>query len=85
MMTDAERDAEVRRRMLMPYHRVIHGEPVEGYLGEVLELRGCLTAGDTPEEALAHLNEAMAGWFDSCLLDGQPIPEPAKDPIRLTA
>jgi antitoxin HicB len=84
-MTTAERDAEIERRLKLPYHRVIHGEPVEGYLGEVLELPGCLTAGDTPEEALANLEEAMAGWFESCLLDGVAIPEPSAGPVRLSA
>lgn len=85
MMTDSERETEVQRRMRMPYHRLIHAKPVEGYLAEVLELGGCFTAGETPEEALANLEEAMAGWFESCLLDGQVIPEPAKDPIRIGA
>ncbi len=42
-MTSEDRETEIRRRLAMPYHRLISGEPVEGYLGEVLELPGCLT------------------------------------------
>lgn len=84
-MTDSEREAEVQRRMRLPYHRVISGEPVEGYLAEVAELPGCLTAGETPEEALANLDEAMAAWFEAALITGMAIPEPAVGGVRLSA
>lgn len=80
-MTPEEREAEIQRRLTMAYHRLISGEPSEGYLGEVLEFPGCLTAGDTPQEALANLDEAMAGWIESCLMDDLPIPEPGS--VRL--
>lgn len=68
-----------------PYHRDITGEPVEGYIGEVPELPGCFTAGETPEEARRNLEEAMAAWLESALVHGDDIPEPARGPIRLTA
>ena len=77
-MNKAQREAEVQRRLLLRYHRVIHGDPDEGYLGEVPELPGSLTAGDTPAEALANLEEAMAAWVESCLISGDPIPGPAR-------
>ena len=82
-MTSDERETEIRRRLAMPYHRLISGEPVEGYLGEVLELPGCLTAGDSPQEALSNLDDAMAGWIESCLMDDLPIPEPGS--VKLQA
>jgi len=53
--------ARLQDLMQSPYHRVIAGEPVEGYLAEVPELPGCITAGRTPEEALSNLEAAMAG------------------------
>ena len=77
-MNAEQREAEVQRRLRLPYHRVIHGDPDEGYLGEVAELPGCMTVGDTPAEALANLDEAMAAWIESCLLSGDPIPGPAR-------
>jgi predicted RNase H-like HicB family nuclease len=76
-MTNEERDAEVQRRLRLSYHRVISGNPDEGYLGEVAELHGCLTAGETPAEALTNLDEAMAAWFEAALMTGMPIPDPA--------
>jgi antitoxin HicB len=78
-------EAQVQAILGRPYHRVITGEPVEGYLGEVPELPGCVTAGETPEEALSSLEEAMAVWIESALVHGDPIPEPAAGPVRLSA
>jgi antitoxin HicB len=75
-MTDKQREAEVQRRLSLPYHRVIYGDPVDGYMGEVPELPGCYTSGDTPTEALTNLDEAMAAWIESCLISGDPIPDP---------
>lgn len=84
-MNDQVLEEQVQAIIRRPYHRVITGEPVEGYLGEVLELPGCLTAGETAEEALRNLDEAMAVWIESALVHGDPIPEPIAGPLRLTA
>jgi len=65
-----------RELLQRPYRMVICGEPVEGYLAEAPELPGCFTAGETPEEALELLRDAMALWFKSMLAHGEPIPEP---------
>ncbi len=77
-MTNPEREAEVQRRLRMPYHRVIFGDPVDGYMGQVPELPGCYTSGDTPVETPANLEEAMAAWLESSLISGDPIPAPAR-------
>ena len=84
-MTAEELEAQVQAIIRRPYHRVITGEPREGHLTEVPELPGCFTAGETPEEAIRNLDEAMAVWVESALVHGDPIQEPATGPIRLTA
>ena len=84
-MKDEVSEAEVQAILRRPYHRVITGEPLEGYLGEVPELPGCLTAGETPEKALRNLEEAMAVWVESALVHGDAIPQPAAGPVRLSA
>lgn len=78
-------DSEIERRRRLPYHRVITGEPVEGYLGEVLELPGCVTAGATAEEALENLDEALAAWVEGALIRGMSIPDPVAGPASLPA
>lgn len=84
-MTDDVLEQQIQAILRRPYHRVITGEPVEGYLGEVPELPGCLTAGETAAEALQNLDEAMAVWVESALAHGDPIPEPAVGPVRVGA
>ncbi len=53
-------------------------------MGEVPELPGCYTSADTPAEALANLEEAMAAWIESCLISGASIPEPARSLTPVT-
>lgn len=84
-MSPAEVEREIQRRVRLPYHRVISGDDVEGYLGEVIELPGCLTAGATPAEALANLDDAMAAWFESALKNDLTIPEPAQGTVSISA
>jgi antitoxin HicB len=76
-MTDSEREALIRQIAMRPYRKVISGDDVEGYLAEAPELPGCVTAGETIEEALAMLGDAIEGWIESALAAGLPIPEPA--------
>jgi predicted RNase H-like HicB family nuclease len=71
----AEAD-EVAKYIAKPYSRVLVPHPAGGYFAEVLELPGCFTQGDTPEEAVKNLEEAMSGWLLSALNAGQVIPEP---------
>ena len=84
-MTTNEFAAQIQEIMSRPYHRVITGEPVGGYLGEVPELPGCYTAGSTPREALDNLEEATTLWLESALAHGDPIPMPASSLAQLSA
>lgn len=73
--TEAEIEAIVRK----PYTvDVIYGDdPEEGVAAGIVEWPGCLTAGDTREEALAHLHDAMYDWVEARLAWGLDIPEPS--------
>jgi antitoxin HicB len=50
-----------------------------GYVAEVLELPGCISEGDTPEEAYRNLDDAMTAYIASLLEHNRPIPEPVGD------
>ncbi len=76
-MTDRQLETEVQRRLSLPYHRGIFGDPVDGYTGHIAELPGCHTSGDTPGEALDNLTEAIAAWRESSLVSGDAIRDPA--------
>ncbi len=44
-------------------------------------LKGCMTQGDSREDALVMLDEAKALWLETALAEGIPIPEPAGVPL----
>ena len=46
------------------------------FVAEVPELLGCMAHGETQEEALANVKEAMRLWLDTAREFGDPIPEP---------
>jgi predicted RNase H-like HicB family nuclease len=46
------------------------------FIAEVPELPGCMAHGDTQEQALASIKEAMRLWLDTAREFGDPIPEP---------
>ena len=73
-------ERQVAEIMKRPYRKVISGDADEGFLIEVPDLPGCMTAGETEEEALELLRDAMAGWLIVSLERGLPIPEPAAEP-----
>jgi predicted RNase H-like HicB family nuclease len=70
-------EAQAREIMRRPYRKMISGDDDEGYLIEVSELPGCMTAGETIAEAVAMLDEAMLLWIGAALEEGKEIPGPA--------
>jgi antitoxin HicB len=49
------------------------------YFAEIEELPGCITEGDSKEEALQMIDDAKKAWLSVALEDGNPIPEPMND------
>lgn len=41
------------------------------------DLPGCFSAGDTLEEAMIQAEEAITGWIEAAIDDGQDIPAPS--------
>lgn len=49
------------------------------FFAETEELPGCITEGDTKQEALKMLEDAKKAWLEAALNRKIPIPEPAPD------
>ena len=65
--------------MALPYTTIIESINDEGgfyYVGRIMEFEGCMTDGDTKEEALQNLQEAMELWIETKLGNGFEVPEP---------
>ena len=48
-----------------------------GYLATVPDLPGCMSDGETPEEALKNVQEAIASWIEAAKDWKQEIPKPS--------
>ncbi len=48
----------------MNIRAIIHPAEEGGYWAEVPALPGCVTEGDTMEEIVANLKDAIEGWLD---------------------
>jgi antitoxin HicB len=62
--------------LALPYTIELASDPDGGWFVAVKELPGCMSQGDTEEEALEMIKEAMEGWIEVALEDGMKIPEP---------
>jgi antitoxin HicB len=48
-----------------------------GYLVEYPDLPGCVSDGDTPEEAVRNGRDAVLAYIRSCVKHGDPVPPPS--------
>ncbi|MCK1430880.1 type II toxin-antitoxin system HicB family antitoxin [Bradyrhizobium sp. 87] len=50
-----------------------------GFMAYVLDLPGCTSDGETPQEALANAQDAIVSWIEAAHEMGRPIPEPTRE------
>lgn len=60
--------------------RVLLPEEGGGYLIEFPDLPGCMSDGETLEEAIENGKDALQCWLEAAAADGQEIPEPGSSP-----
>jgi predicted RNase H-like HicB family nuclease len=56
------------------YTVILERESDGGFVVSVPVLPGCISQGDTKEEALANIKEAIDLYVEDCLAAGDPIP-----------
>lgn len=49
-----------------------------GYFATVPDLPGCMSDGETPQEALANVEDAIASWIEEAREIGRDIPAPTR-------
>ncbi|MDL1912820.1 type II toxin-antitoxin system HicB family antitoxin [Chloroflexi bacterium CFX6] len=60
----------------MRYPVIVHKDSNSDYGVTVPDLPGCFSAGETLDEALQEVVEAIEAHLEGMLMDGQPIPTP---------
>jgi predicted RNase H-like HicB family nuclease len=56
-----------------------------GYLIEFPDLPGCMSDGETIEEAIANGEDAQRGWMAAMKEAGRPIPPPSSNRLKAIA
>jgi antitoxin HicB len=63
------------------YTIILHLDPEEGgYTVTVPTFPGCITQGETLEEAIAMAKDAIRLYVESLIADGEPVPEERDHP-----
>jgi predicted RNase H-like HicB family nuclease len=74
LQDEAVRLANRPYRVIVFLDETTDGEPA--YIALTPELEGCVSDGDTPDEAIRNLNEARIDFIYFLLQDGLEVPEP---------
>lgn len=61
----------------MRYTVLLEREADGGYVVSVPALPGCISQGNTRDEALANIREAIALYIEDCRAAGDPVPTEA--------
>jgi len=79
----------MKRQNLLTYTVFFEPAPEGGYTATVPALPGCVTEGDTLEEAREMATDAIKCYCESLLEDGEPLPldvelpEPVKEKLQV--
>ncbi len=70
----------------MRFTVLLEPEEDDGFVVSVPALPGCISQGDTREEALANIREAIALYVEDCVEAGDPVPtEAGKEFVEIEA
>lgn len=63
------------KQKILKYDVVFEEQPEGGFTTIVPSLPGCISEGDTFEEAQANIKEAITAYLESLIIDGEEIPQ----------
>ncbi len=49
-----------------------------GFAASVPDLPGCMSDGETPEEAISNVQDAIRSWIETARETGRTIPAPSR-------
>ncbi|MSQ11518.1 MAG: type II toxin-antitoxin system HicB family antitoxin [Dehalococcoidia bacterium] len=68
------------------YHiNIFYSEEDGGYIADIPDLGACSAFGETPEKALAEVQQAKEAWLEAARAAGKPVPPPRYRPAIYSA
>ena len=64
----------------LEYTVIVQPLPAEdggGFVASVPDLPGCMSDGETPEEALVNVQDAILAWIEAARDVGRKVPKPS--------
>ena len=76
--------AEIKLPVLrrITYHIDIIPERTGGFFVKIRELPGCLSQGETFNETMINISDAMNGWLKCCITHNDHIPLPGEKKVK---
>ena len=68
----------VEEYMQLPYAVVLESDGESGYIASFPDLPGCISCGDTREDALQNAQDAQRSWLAAAIEDGIKIAKPGE-------
>jgi len=68
-----------------PFDVIVEEQEEGGYVASVPDLPGLWTQGETREQTIAMVKEAVAGYLETLDELGMPIPQPHREQITIEA
>ncbi|MGI8996707.1 MAG: type II toxin-antitoxin system HicB family antitoxin [Pyrinomonadaceae bacterium] len=65
----------------MKYRVLIEPDEDGVYVAEVPALPGCISQGQTRQEAVENIKEAIAAYLESLAAHGEPVPPPITEEL----
>lgn len=72
-------DKDLQYYLSLPYRIILIPAEESGYVVEIPDLPGCLSQGETIDEAMEMIQDAKIAWIETALENGIEIPEPEHD------
>jgi antitoxin HicB len=70
-----------RKGVVVKYRVLIEQDEDGVYVAEAPSLPGCISQGQTREEAVENIREAIAAYLESLEAHGDPIPPPITEEV----
>jgi antitoxin HicB len=75
-MTNRAANKGIEYYLALPYTIELTPDEDGYWFAKIPLLKGCMTNGDSREDALAMIDDAKRLWLETALSLGMPIPEP---------
>ena len=73
MMNKTNKKKPLEYYLELPYSITLHPNSEGGYVAEIKDLPGCISQGETLEEAMGNMSEARQLWIETAYDCGDEI------------